>query len=190
MKTAKRAGWLAALLLACPLYALADPTGPDVDKGHGPDGPRLFLVLRMAEALDLSDDKALAVSRILKEADEKRDELRRKRFELEDKIRGALKQSKPDDAALAKLIDQSSELHKQQERVAEDSFNALKKVLTVEQQAKLVLLRSRLRHEFGPHMHEHGWHHGEGERGRDRDPDLGRGPGAPPPPPPAEDEEG
>src|SRR5262245_28358978 len=118
MKMQSRAGLLAALLLACPIYVIADPGEPRGDMPpHGHKGPRLFLVLRMADALDLNDEKALEVSRLLKQADEKRDELRRKRFELEDKIRGALKQSKPDEATLAKLVDQAAELHKQQERV-------------------------------------------------------------------------
>jgi Spy/CpxP family protein refolding chaperone len=195
MNKRSTAGWLAAIVLALPLYAIADPAKPDWGKEHGPDGPRLFLVLRMADALDLSDEKALAVSRVLKQADEKRDELRQKRSDLEDRIREALKKSKPDEAALAKLIDQSSELHQQQERVAEDSFTALKKVLTVEQQARLVLLRSSLRHEFGPRMHEggrfhggeHRWRRGERGPGPDRGPESGPGPGHPPPGPGDED---
>jgi len=187
MRIPSRAGLLAALVLACPLYAIADPGKPGGDMpSHGHDGPRLFLVLRMADALDLSDEKALEVSRLLKQADEKRDELRRQRFELEDKIRGALRQSKPDEATLAKLVDQAAELHKQQERVAEDSFIALKKVLTVEQQAKLVLLRTRLRHEFGPHMRGMDEHRGHGGRGhgpgREHGPDDGPDSGPPPGP--------
>ena len=196
MRIHSRAGLLAALLLACPLYAIADPGKPSGDMPpHGHDGPRLFLVLRMADALDLSDEKALEVSRLLKQADEKRDELRRKRFDLEDKIRAALRQSKPDEATLAKLVDQAAELHKQQERVAEDSFAAMKKVLTVEQQAKLVLLRTRLRHEFGPHMRGMGEHRGHGGRGpgHERGPDGGPDPGPPPGPavqPGPEEDEG
>ena len=191
MKNRRTAGWLLSIALALPFCAIADTAKPDSGKTHGPDGPRLFLVLRMADALDLSDEKALAVSRVLKEADEKRDELRKKRSALEDQIREALKKSKPDEAALTKLIDQSKELHKQQEGVAEDSFTALKKVLTVEQQAKLVLLRSRLRHEFGPRMHDGGrsqmgerrWRRGEPGPGPERGREPGHGPGHPPPGP-------
>jgi len=195
MNERRIAVWLLALALAMPLYARADSDRRDGDRPHGPEGPRLFLVLRMADALDLSDEKALAVARVLKQADEKRDDLRDKRGELEDRIREALKQSKPDEAALTKLIDQSVELHKQQERVADDAFTALKKILTVDQQARLVLLRSRLRHEFGHPMHdgpgfrEHGPGHGDGPRHHDGGPEAGPGPGQPPPAP-AEDEEG
>jgi len=186
-------GWLTAIVLALPLVAIADPAKPDAGMMQDSDGPRLFLVLRMADALDLSDEKALAVSRVLKQADEKRDELRQKRLDLESQIREALKKSKPDEAALVKLIDQSSELHKQQERVAEDSFTALRKILTVEQQARLVLLRSRLRHEFGPRLHEggrfhdggHRWRGGEHEPRPERGPEGRPGPGHPPPGPPA-----
>jgi len=197
MKNRSPSGWLLAIALALPLCAIADTAKPDSGKAHGPDGPRLFLVLRMADDLELSDEKALAVSRVLKEADEKRDELRKQRFELEDQIRQALKKSKPDEAALTKLIDQSKELHQQQERVAEDSFTALKKVLTVEQQAKLVLLRSRLRHEFGPRMHEGGrfqmgerrWRRDEPGPGPERGPEPGHHPPGHPPPGPEGDED-
>jgi Spy/CpxP family protein refolding chaperone len=176
---------VAALL---PILARADADKPGTGPMHGPGGPRLFLVLRMADALGLSDEKTLAVNRILKQGDEKREELRKKRMDLEKQIRDALAKPKPDSAALSALVDQAIELHKQQEQIADDSFNALKKLLTVEEQAKLVLLRSRLRREFGFHPpeaseHEGHWHH-RGHGG----PDHGRGPGAPDgdDPPPAD----
>jgi hypothetical protein len=138
----------------------------------------LFLVLRMADALGLSDEKALSVSRILKQGDEKRDELRKKRMDLEKQIRDALATPKPDSAALSKLVDQAVELHKQQEQIADDSFTALKKVLTVEEQAKLVLLRSRLRREFGFRSPEGGEHEGRWHHRGHGGPDHGHGPGA------------
>jgi len=160
------------------LAASADPPDRPERKHDGP-GPRLYLVLRMADELNLSDEKALAVSRILKEGDDKREMLRKKRAELEDKIRDALAQSKPDAAALGKLVDQATEMHKEQGRIADESFTALKKVLTVEEQAKLVLLRSRLHHDFRFHMHPPDGPMGEGRRHHGHD----RGPGDPGPDP-------
>src|SRR5438105_3277953 len=132
MKNRSPSGWLLAIALALPLCAIADTAKPDIRKAHGPDGPRLFLVLRMADALDLSDEKALAVSRVLEEADEKRDELRKKRFELEDHIREALKKSKPDEAALTKLIDQSSELDEEIAAHARQEMVALERTLRLQ----------------------------------------------------------
>ena len=168
-------GFVLALTLAAPLAASADPPDRPEHKHDGP-GPRLYLVLRMADELNLSDEKALAVSRILKEGDEKREALRKKRAELEDKIRAALAQPKPDAAALAKLVDQATELHREQSKIADETFSALKKVLTVEEQAKLVLLRSRLHHDFRFHMRPDD-PMGEGRRHHWRD----RGPGGPGP---------
>ena len=176
----KRARFASMLAMAAllPILARADAAKPGAGPMHGSGGPRLFVVLRMVDALGLSDEKALAVSHILKQGDEKRDELRKKRMDLEKQIRDALAKPKPDSAALSALVDQAVELHKQQEQIADDSFTALKKVLTVEEQAKLVLLRSRLRREFGFRSpegseHEGRWHH-RGHGG----PEHGRGPGA------------
>jgi hypothetical protein len=157
----------AALL---PLFAGADVDKTGFGPMRGPGGPRLFLVLRMVDALGLSDEKALAVSRILKQGDEKREELRSKRKELEKQIRDALAKPKPDSAVLTTLVDQAVELHRQQEQIADDSFTALKKVLTVEEQAKLVLLRSRLRREFGLRSSEHRDHDGHWRRSHHRGP--------------------
>ena len=176
---------VAALL---PILARADADKPGPGPMHGPGGPRLFLVLRMADALGLSDEKALAVNRILKQGEEKRAELRKKRMDLEKEIRDALAKPKPDSVALSALVDQAIDLHKQQEQIADDSFTALKKVLTVEEQAKLVLLRSRLRREFGFRSPDAREHDGHWRRRGQGGPDHGRGPGAPDgdDPPPAD----
>jgi Spy/CpxP family protein refolding chaperone len=177
MTTMGRAlGFAFALALATALIVRADPP----ERMHEGPGPRLYLVLRMADDLDLSDEKALAVSRILKAGDEKREALHKKRDALEAKIRDALAQPKPDSGALAKLIDQAVDLHKEQSRIADESFTELKKVLTVEQQAKLVLLRSRLHRDFRFHMRPDGPMGGEGRHhhhGREDGPGPGPGPG-------------
>jgi Spy/CpxP family protein refolding chaperone len=194
-KEAAFASILAVAALA-PLLAFAEADKPGFGPMHGPGGPRLFLVLRMVDALGLSDEKALAVSRVLKQGDEKRGELRKKRMGLEKQIREALAKPKPDSAALATLVDQAVELHKQQEQIADDSFEALKKVLTVEEQAKLVLLRSRLRHEFGFRSSEPGegrWrrgHRGAGQHGQTGEDGTGPGPDHGPRGPGSDDGEG
>jgi Spy/CpxP family protein refolding chaperone len=172
MKIRKLHVLLLVAALAVPLAALAafGRTGPE---GHHPKRARLFLVLRMADALDLSDEKALEVDHVLEQAEAKRDELMKKRQALNDEIRDALAKPKPDDAKLSTLIDQAVALDRERMQAFEASFNSLKKVLTVEQQAKLVLLRAKMHGEAhrgmgGPHggmgrWHRGGWsHHDEG----------------------------
>jgi Spy/CpxP family protein refolding chaperone len=172
--------FLLAAVLAVPLGVTADSSRGDPAGDHHKRA-RLFLVLRMADALDLSDEKTLEVNQLLEQAEPRRAELHQKRRALSDQIREALGKPKPDDAQLAKLIDEAIDLDRQQARSFEDSFNALKKILTVEQQAKLVLLRESMHREIHPHEggFRHGgmgrpWHRG-GPQGDD---------GAPPPPPP------
>lgn len=162
MKTRRIPARLLALALALPLIAAADsPRDPPHD--HLPGKGRLFLVLRMADELDLSDEKALAVSHLIEQAQGKREDLRNTRRDLDRQIREGLAQQKPDQAALAKLVDQAAELDRRQARANEESFTALKKVLTIEQQAKLVLLHWRMHRETRFH----------GGRWRDRDTEDG-----------------
>jgi uncharacterized membrane protein len=188
----KRIGYiaLAAAAILVPLVAIAEGPHREPERDFGSRG-RLLLVLRMADELGLSDEKALAVSRVLKDAEAKRDELHAKRRELEKQIRDALAQKK-DDAALGKLIDQAVDLDRQRAKEMEDSFTSLKKILTVQEQAKLVLMRMGMHHEPGPHgpggWREGGnWHHGPGGGPEE---DHGPGDHRPPPPPPGPEDEG
>lgn len=187
MKTRKVHDLLLALALALPLSAAADC--PDDSPEHPQRGRgRLFLVLRIADELELSDEKALAVSHLLEQAEGQREELRNKRRDLDRQVREALGQQKPDQTALAKLVDQAVDLDRQQARANQESFTALKKVLTVEQQAKLVLLRSRMHRET--RFRGGGWHDMDGgpkpprmrDHGRGHDGPRGDGPADGPPP--------
>ena len=182
---------LVAIAALVPLVAIAEGPRPAHDRDFDSRG-RLLLVLRMADELNLSDEKALAVSRALKDAESKRDELHGKRRELEKQIHDALAQKKPDDAALTKLIDQSVDLDRQRAKAMEDSITSLKKILSVQEQAKLVLMRMRMHHEM-PGPQGAGWHGGGGwHHGPEGGPEGDHGPGdhRPPPPPSAEDGEG
>jgi uncharacterized membrane protein len=190
----KRIGYIAvaAAAMLVPLVAIAQAPHREADRDFGSRG-RLLLVLRMADELGLSDEKALAVSGALKEAETRRNEIHAKRRQLEKQIREALAQNKPDDAALGKLIDQAVDLDRQRAKAMEDSFTSLKKILTVQEQAKLVLMRMEMHHEPGPHG-PGGWHGGGGwHHGPDGGPEADHGPGghrAPPPPPGGEEEAG
>ena len=101
-------------------------------------------MMRLVDALDLPDDKALALRAIFRKADERRIELVAKRQSIDKELRAALSRSDKDQAQLAKLVEEASTVDRDLASVAEDSFRDAQRDLTVEQQAKLVLLRREL----------------------------------------------
>jgi hypothetical protein len=150
-----------------PPAAAAQQT-PEVDMRR--DRMRTFLVLRISDALNLPEEKALQVSKVLRDAEEKRRDLNMQRSEVERNLRSALEQQKPDPAAIAKLVAQANELDGQIAMIPENSFRQVQGLLTVEQQARLVLLRPELQAQVRRNVERR-----FGERGR---------PPAPPAPPP------
>ncbi len=133
--------WL--LVLAVPWPTSAQPT-----EGPWRDRARTFLVVRIAEALNLNDQEALKVSSVIRQADGHREELIKQRQTLEDKLRAALDKQPPDSAALARLISEGNDIDQKLALVWEDSFRDFQKVLTVEQQARLMLFRRELQSEI------------------------------------------
>jgi hypothetical protein len=123
----------------------------------------MFLAMRLAEKLDLSDQKTLALSRIFRDADERRQKLLDERHGVEEKIQKALAASSPDEAALGKLVGEAADIDHKLATGMEDTFRDVAKQLTVAEQAKLVLARPEIRGEvhgamlrrmhggFGPH---------------------------------------
>lgn len=118
------------------------PNGPRRDRA------RTFLVLRIADALNLSDEKALQVSGIIRKADEERRDLRSQRQGIEKQVRDALEHSPRDATELGKLIGQANELDERLATVPERSLREVQKILTVEEQAKLVLFRPELQDQI------------------------------------------
>ena len=108
------------------------------------DRARTNLMMRLVDALDLPDDKALVLRAIFRKADERRIELVAKRQAIDKELRAALSRSDKDQAQLTKLVEEASTVDRDLATVAEDSFRDAQKDLTVEQQAKLVLLRREL----------------------------------------------
>jgi Spy/CpxP family protein refolding chaperone len=137
--------WLSLLALTALTLASAAAAQRRSDIDSRRDRMRTFLVLRISEALDLPEEKALQIGRILREAGEKRRDLVGQRRDVERKLRNALAQTGGSDpAALAALIAQANELNAQIAMIPEISFKEVQGVLTVEQQARLVLLRPEL----------------------------------------------
>jgi hypothetical protein len=147
---------IAALLLAPVARSAAQTPGgasqtPEADLRR--DRMRTFLVLRISEALDLPEDKALQISKVLRAAEEKRRALVDQRREVEHKLRDALEQtSNWDPAAFTKLIAEANDLDGKIALIPESSFRQVQDLLTVEQQARLVLLRPELQAQIRRNM--------------------------------------
>jgi len=141
------------LMLLTVLGALAVTLSPPPGVAQPPDGPRrerarTFLVLRIVEALNLNEQDALKVSSTIRQSDERRQQLIQQRQALEERLRAALAKHPVDSADLAKLVGEGNDLDQKIALVPEDSFRELQKVLTVEQQAKLLLFRRELQGEI------------------------------------------
>jgi DNA anti-recombination protein RmuC len=136
--------WL-ILFVLCALTVARGATAETPEPDGRRDRMRTFLVLRISEALDLPDDKALQISKVLRAAETKRSELVTERRDVERQLRSALEQSgTADSAQLPALIAQANELDGQIAMIPETSFREVQEVLTVDQQARLVLLRPEL----------------------------------------------
>ena len=132
---------LACLLACATLAPAADPPPPGRDRAH------TFLMLRVVDALNLSDEKALQMRDILHRADEHRLELTKKRDALDAKLRSALAQTPLDTTALATLVGEAHAVQRELATAPEHTFVEAQKILTVEQQAKFLLFRRDLQGE-------------------------------------------
>ncbi len=130
-----------AVLATLPAFAQQ----PTPHSGAHRERARTFLVVRIADALKLNDQDALKVAAVVRASDERRQDLRRQREALEARLRTALK--KPETADLPQLINEANELDEKLALAPENTFRELQKIFTVEQQAKLLLLRRELQGE-------------------------------------------
>jgi Spy/CpxP family protein refolding chaperone len=137
-----------ALVLLCLTLLPAQLSAQPNQEGPWRDRARMFLVLRIADALKLNEQEALKVGNVIRQSDEHRRDLTQQRQALEQKLREALAKQPPDAAELTKLIGQGNEIDQKLALVPEDSFHELQKILTVEQQAKLMLFRRELQGEI------------------------------------------
>ncbi len=149
------------------VFALALPaTGvfAQPQEAPGRDRARMFLVLRIADALKLNEQEALKVSEVVRRSDDHRRELAQQRQEIEDKLREALAKQPPESAQLTALINQCNDVDQKLALVPEESFRDLQKVLSTEQQARLMLFRRELQGEIRRAVQ--GRRAGNGRRGR------------------------
>jgi uncharacterized membrane protein len=132
---------IAVALLGLGLWAATvDAAPPEPAR----DRARTYLMLRLVDGLNLPDDRALALRTIFRKADERRIELIARRQALDKKVRAALARPGKDQAELTRLVAETNDVDRELAAVAEDSFAEAQKSLTVEQQAKLLLVRREL----------------------------------------------
>lgn len=131
---------LGAVLALALVSSLAHAAPPEPAR----DRARTYLMLRLVDGLDLPDDKVLALRTIFRKADERRVALLASRQALDKQLRAALARPEKDSNELARLVGETNTVDRELAAVAEDSFAEAQKTLTVEQQAKLLLLRREL----------------------------------------------
>ena len=138
-------GLLAVTMLGPAAHAQPATRTPETPRR---ERARTFLVLRIVDALNLNDQDALKVSVIVRQSDEHRQQLVKQRQALEDQLRTALTKKPSDPTELGKLVSEGNDIDQKIALVPEDTFRELQKVLTVEQQAKLMLFRRELQGEI------------------------------------------
>ena len=134
-------------VLACTLAATLVVSAAGADVSPERDRARTYLMLRVVDALNLTDEKALEMRGILRRADERRIELTQKRDTLEAKLRTALAQSPVDEPGLSRLVNDAHAVQRELAALPEHTFAEAQKILSVEQQAKLLLFRRDLQGE-------------------------------------------
>jgi Spy/CpxP family protein refolding chaperone len=112
----------------------------------GSRGPML-LVLRIAEALHLSDEQTIKVAAEFRRVAQQRRELIARRVALAGKLESQLAQKPRDDAALTSLTEQLVAIEQEINRLPEGLWKSIQPVLTPEQSARLVLLRGKLKQQ-------------------------------------------
>lgn len=121
--------------------------------GQGPGAPgggpgrrgRLLLVLRLSEALHLDEAQTIRVASIFRGVQEKRQKLFEERAQTASRIETELGKQPPDEATLATLTAQAQEIDRKLALLPGQAFDEVGKDLSVEQRARLVVLKQRLR---------------------------------------------
>jgi Spy/CpxP family protein refolding chaperone len=149
--------------------SVAEPFAGGKGRRSGSRGPML-LVLRIAEALHLSDEQTIKLAAEFRRVAQQRHELIARRAALATRLEAQLAQRPLDDAALTSLTEQLVALDQQIGRLPEGLWKSIQPVLTPEQSARLVLLRGKLKQQVdGERRTRRGKGRNGGAGGRARD---------------------
>jgi Spy/CpxP family protein refolding chaperone len=111
-----------------------------VDKQKVKERVELIKMWKLTETLDLDQDTAMKLFPLLSEFDEKERDIRKKRGATMKQMNEELKKETTDPAALRPLIQQFKQNERDLTEVRMERLDALSKVLTDEQVAKLIAL--------------------------------------------------
>ena len=160
------------------LWLGASMAGAQPAEGPGKGGPGRFMADRMGRALNLSDEQKASFQKALEQQRPQMQALHQQLRDNHQKLDDALKGDNPDPASVGQLVIQGHALMKRGGALREQAKQALRGLLTPEQQTKFDALES-LREEggFGPGGP------GGGPRGFGHRGGWGKGAGQPPAPP-------
>lgn len=137
---------LFALALSLPVQVHAyDREGRGGREGRS-EKARMFLVLRITDALDLSDEKALEISKILRRSGDMRQDLRRQRRALQQPLQDAVDAG--DEKKIGELVTQANEIDRKLSLLPSETFTQMQGVLSPVERGKLTLLVPRLQKQF------------------------------------------
>ena len=131
----RRCAAVGVLLATSLVYAEPEPSR---------DKARTYLILRLVEALDLPAEKALALRDVFRHWDQEREGLLKRRDVTHEKLRTALAKKPTESTGLQALTDDAVAIDRELATIPERSFAAAAKLLTLEQQARLLVLRRDL----------------------------------------------
>jgi hypothetical protein len=118
--------------------------------GAAPAGgrARMFLVLRLSESLRLNDEQTLRVAAVFRSIQERRRDLIDERARIETKLESELAKKPPSQESLSSLTAEAHEIDRKVALLPDQAFEEVGKDLTVEQRARLVLLKGQLRNQL------------------------------------------
>ncbi len=158
-RTAIRTLGVAVFGLAAVVASAQPAQGP---KG-GPKGPGGFMLQRAARALNLTADQQAAFQKVMDQQKPQMDSLHQQMRDNRQKLEAALSADNPDPAAVGTLAIEGHKLRQQGRALHEQMAQALRALLTPEQQTKFDALQS-LR-ESGPGPWGGRGHWGGGQAG-------------------------
>ncbi len=103
------------------------------------DKLRLMRMWKLTEYLNLDEETGAKLFPVLNRYDDQRLALNEERVGMLKDIKEELNKETPDEKKLGEFLAKSEELHLKMEKLNQDEWNELKKVLSVKQQAKMLL---------------------------------------------------
>ncbi len=118
------------------------------------DRLRLMRMWKLTEYLNLDEETSAKLFPILNRYDDQRLALNEERVGVLKDIKSELDKETPDEKKLGEFLAKSEELRLKMEKINQDERNELKKVLSVKQQAKLLLFYRNFEYELYRMMRE------------------------------------